>query len=215
MLNTRSKYCLTAALSLSVMSFSSLATPVICGPGPHWIDDCPAGVAVTPAAMKVQVRIPCDNLTTPTLVLRGAVKIKREAGTPGVPAAPGEPGDATHFIATNTLSLRLTGRGIRLRTGTKQGITPPALGEIHELPSDPNWAWWYADYYYEVDIPRLGTLHANDVCRMQGFIDQIPPPHLTKPQPWEYPCTNMEDFILPLYDDYEVEVGCLVTGGLD
>jgi hypothetical protein len=206
MLNTRLKCCLATTLSLSVMSFSSLATPVTCGPGPHWIDDCPAGTLTTPFATKVQLRIPCDDLTAPTLILRGPVKIQRKAGKALVGSA--------HFIATNTLSLKWTGHGIKIRAGIQQGIMPPALGQITELASDPRWAEFYVDHYYEVDIHPLGTLHANDVCRIKGFVDRIPPPNpLT--QPVEFPCSNMGGLPLPLYDDNEVEVGCLVTEGLD
>lgn len=210
MSNIRSGCCLTAALSLSVMSFSSLATPVVCGPGPHWIDDCPAGVSVSPFAQKVQVKIPC-NATAPTIVLRGPIVIQRDAGVPGVPAAPGAPGDPNHFIATDTLFLKLSGHGVTLRAGRLQGL-PPSLGEIHEVASDPEWGEFYADMFYEVDIHPLTTYHTKDVCRVVGFVDRIPPPASQTAQPIEYPCSNMAE--LPLYYGNE-EVGCLVTEGFD
>jgi len=210
MLNTRLKCCLATTLSLSVMSFSSLATPVTCGPGPHWIDDCPAGVAVNPFAIKVQVRIPCDA-PAPTIVLRGPLVIQREAGVPGVPAAPGAPGDPDHFIATDTLFLKMSGQGVTLRAGRLQGL-PPSLGEIHEVASDPELGEFYTDLFYEVDIHPLTTYHAKDVCRVVGVVDRIPPPSEVTMQPIEYPCSNMA--VLPLYYGEE-EVGCLVTEGLD
>ena len=217
MSNTSSKYGLTAAISLSVMSFSSLAAQT-CGPGPHWIDDCPEGIDNIPFAAKVQIRIPC-NSTAPTLILRGPIRAYREAGVPGYPAELGEPGDPTHFITQEVLFLHLTGHGITLRAGADAGVGDDGDDEkrtwaiVTELAEDPKLARFSADYFYEVDIHPLGTLHANEACTVEGFLDRIPPSTSVTHHPSEFPCSNVTE--LPLYDEQELEVGCLVTGGLD
>ena len=217
MLNTRSKYCLTAALLLSVMSFSSLAAQT-CGPGQHWIDDCPEGIDNVPFVAKVQVRIPCDS-TAPTLILRGPVRAYREAGVPGYPAELGEPGNPTHFIVQEVLFLHLTGHGVTLRAGVDAGVGDNGddgkrtWAIVTELADDPSLAKFSADYFYEVDIPHLGTLHANEACVVEGFLDRMPPSASMTHHPSEFPCTNLTE--IPLYDEQEHEVGCLFTEGLD
>jgi hypothetical protein len=219
MFNTNLKCCLVATISLSFMSFDSLAAQT-CGPGPHWIDDCPEGTDNVPFAAKVQIRIPCDS-AAPTLILRGPIRAHRDAGVPGYPANPGDPGDPTHIITQEVLFLHLSGHGVTLRAGVDAGVgdngddEKRTWGIVTELADDPSLAQFSADYFYEVDFHVFGrtlTLHTRDACTVEGFLDQIPPPASLTMQPNEFPCSNMEN--IPLYF-YDYEVGCLVTGGFD
>ena len=202
MSNTRSNYGLAAAISLSVMSFGS---PVFagsgCGPGEHWVDDCPAGRMVVPFAQKVQIRVPCDS-TAPTLILRGPLKVQREAGVVG---------ESTHYLEEEPVFLRFSGHGVTLRAGVEQGVTG-SWAIVTEL-ADPTLAMYHAEYFFEVDGTSLGTLHTQDACVMEGILDRLPPINSAAPYPSEQPCLDMTN--LPLYDEDNQEVGCLVLDGLD
>jgi hypothetical protein len=76
-----SKGC-TIALSLSVMSFASGSIMAAeCGPGDHWVDDCPAGTdeANSSATIKIQMGSNCDGKEI-TEILSGPTEVKRGAG---------------------------------------------------------------------------------------------------------------------------------------
>lgn len=72
---------------------------------------------------------------------------------------------------------------------------------------------YHAEYFFEVDGTALGTLHTQDACVMEGILDQLPPITSAAPYPSEQPCLDMAN--LPLYDEDNQEVGCLVLEGLD
>ena len=200
MSNIISKCCLVA--SLSFMSFGSLATPSEgCGPEPlNWIDSCPSSIERIVIGYKVQVRIPCDNLDAPTLVLTGPIKVFQEAGDP-----------VTHTLNYEVLSLNVRGRGVRLRAGIKQGL-PPTLGQFTQLAN--GLAQYLAFYKFAVNIPSLGLeLKAKEACWMTGVVNQLPPSPPRLP-PLEYPCYINDIAQVPLFYGNQ-QMGCLVTEGLD
>ena len=194
MLNTRSKYGLVAAISLSVVSFNSLAAQS-CGPGPHWVDDCPAGKDNFKILTRIQVVVgTCDEIPTDPIELQGRYKANRTAGVLG---------EDGHFLTIEVPSLKYKNQThqITLRSGDKWDI--PAGGIILERENDPTMADYFSYYKFEVDTP-CGTLHTEEFCRQTGALDRIPPP-ISTTIAVNYPCWNITE--IPLFDEYGNEVG--------
>lgn len=190
--------CRLTVISLSIISFSTLATPrVHCGPGPHWIDDCPGGIDRDIVAAIVQIKIPCDESEPRRIKLRGVFTAQIGAGV-------------DHTMSYELLSLRFRGRGISLHAGIEE-IGIPSEGQFTEQPDNPELANWYGEYYYEFGIRSLRTkLHNKVACVQAGALGQIPvpPPSIGLPV-LPVMCLNMVE--LPLFDENDEEVGCLVS----
>lgn len=165
-----------------------------CGPGPHWVDKCPAGTDGAPSTAVVTIEIPCGGASQ-KVILRGPTKIERQAGVP-------------HIIDTEIVSMVLTGGGgggITLRAGVNEGVSTPTLGKIEEL-ANPALAKAFFDVYFEIDTP-LGTLHNRIPHHMEAIIDRVPPIRV-----WHFPIDGAPP-ITPLYKDINDKdpAACLVN----
>ncbi len=160
-----SKYC-AAALSLSIMSFGT-SVMADCGPGSHWVDDCPSGIDESQSSAVITIAVPCASLPcagpAQTLRLDGPTKIRRAEGSP-------------HSIETEIISMVLTNssNGITLRAGVDEGVSSPSTGQIVER-TDTETANSFFDIYFEVEVPGVGTLHNEKPHRMSSIIRNTPP----------------------------------------
>jgi hypothetical protein len=146
-----SKFRLTAILSLIG------STPIMaadCGPGPHWIDSCPAGTYSVPTIFDVTIKEqPCDveGGLSHHVILQGETQTNRQA-------AQTEP---DHHIDTEIVSLSLMSDGYFFRAGKNEGMSQQSLGRITEM-GDPNWARLYFDIFFQIKLPASimgGGLH--------------------------------------------------------
>ncbi|RKZ93750.1 MAG: hypothetical protein DRR19_00030 [Candidatus Parabeggiatoa sp. nov. 1] len=209
MLTTNSKYR-KIALSLAIMVFGSpaMAANTHCGPGPHWIDDCPGAIDVVPVKLKLYIRTPCNDMTAAPVTVTGPIKVKRENGVPGIPAMAGLQGNTAHVIDYEVITFKASGHGITLRGGKEQGVIP-SYGRMTERADEPTVADKVADYFFTLDTP-IGRLHMKETCRMKGWADKVPPPASIVLKYDTHPCSNT--IANKLYDDEEQEVGCLLLG---
>lgn len=190
-----SKFRLTAILSLIG------STPVMaadCGPGPHWIDSCPAGTYSVPTMFDVTIKEqPCnvEGGSSHHVILRGETQTNRQAALT----------EPDHHIDTEIVSLSLTGDGYFFRAGKNEGLSQQSLGRITEM-GDPNWARLYFDIFFQIKLPASimggATLHNNDALRKQYNIDLLPPA--------EYKPPTNERFIIPLFNQSNAEVACFI-----
>jgi hypothetical protein len=180
--------------------------PPGCGPGPHWVDDCPEFSDTLPnTRLDVTIEKPCGTSPGTSYTLRGPTDIHKQAGTmipwappPSIPSSAPSLGD--HNIHTEIVSMVLTGGPLTLRAGVDQGLTQQSLGGIIEL-LDPLWAYSFFWVYHKIETP-WGILHNNDPVLMEAIIDRVPPLWI----PYRY---LLEDPI-PLYDADETEIACLL-----
>ncbi|MEE9293718.1 MAG: nidogen-like domain-containing protein [Phycisphaerae bacterium] len=115
-----------------------------CGPGPHWIDTCPAGHDRLPSGAVVGVDRDGDCIVDMNLVMFGPAEVARGAGSP-------------HSIPTEMVAMKLTGGGVVLRAGYGGGIGPgaplgPSLGSIIEDGGDPSLGDSSFDILFELDL---------------------------------------------------------------
>ncbi len=102
-----------------------------CGPGPHWIDTCPAGTDNMPTGAVVGIDTTFDCLADTNLILFGPAVVDRAAGVP-------------HDITpTEIISMVLAGGGATMRGGAGQGVGPlgallqASFGQIVEQNANP------------------------------------------------------------------------------
>ena len=158
---------LSIFLLLGVSAPAEAMPAVHCGPGPHWVDTCPAGTDkfFSKAQHGVVVFDPEDGGMTINLpLMTGPTTIIRQAGT----ILP------DHHIDTERVSLDLQGGGLTLRAGTAFGL-PSSFGRITELPGDPFRAHSFFDIFFEINATPFGPLHNNVACRMTADIDRVIP----------------------------------------
>jgi hypothetical protein len=186
-----------------IASSSIMAGEPVCGPGEHWVDDCPAGTDIigpstTPKSIShatVGITFNSDgsplgvdckgDVTIEEVKLSGPVTINRGAGTtsaptppPDIPSSPPAPLLDDHHIDTEMVSMKLTGTSpigpIKLHAGTDMGVFPASLGKIIELAGDPWKAYSYFWVYHKIETP-LGILYNANPTLMAAIIDRVPP----------------------------------------
>ncbi len=157
-----------------------------CGPGPHWIDQCPAGADVLPSGALVGVDLDLDPNCEPdvTLVFNGRALVERSAPLDDSGQFPGSAPVDGHLdvVDTEILSMDLTGASGRLIAGTQAsgGILQPSLGAVVEQPSDPALGNSFFDIYVELDVPQSSTggvmrAYNHEALRLTSKIDCVPP----------------------------------------
>ncbi|MCH9002215.1 MAG: hypothetical protein IIC02_06540, partial [Planctomycetes bacterium] len=115
-----------------------------CGPGPHWIDTCPAGHDRLPSGVVVGLDTNGDCLVDRNLVMFGPAEVARGAGSP-------------HSIPTEMVAMKLTGGGAVLRAGAGGGVGPGAplgasFGKIIENGGDSSVGDSSFDIFFELDL---------------------------------------------------------------
>ena len=158
---------LSIFLLLGVSAPAEAMPAVHCGPGPDWVDTCPAGTDKfsSKAQHGVVVFDPEDGGMTINLpFMTGPTTIIRQAGA----ILP------DHHIDTEMVSLDLQGGGLTLRAGTAFGLLP-SVGRITELPGDPTMAHSFFDIFFEINPTPFGPLQNKVACRMTADIDRVPP----------------------------------------
>jgi len=193
---------LLVAFTLLAITASLNATPA-CGPGPHWIDTCPAGFDDFNSSAQVGLNFP--GLGAFTLNLTGPLLIFRGPGTT-VP---------DHHIDTEMVSMNLTGifmgnpitllagdgTADLMRTpGPRAALYSP--GRITEVPGDPTLADSFFDVFFELQGTPFGTLHNNVAHVDSGRIAFVPP------FGYEYRCLNCP---IPLFDPQGNLVGTVTS----
>lgn len=192
MLKVKSKlYLATVSLTVASLNMSVMAQPA-CGPGEHWVDECPAGIDDTNSTAVVTViNAGSDGQCSGSVivedaVLKGPTEIKRQAGVP-------------HRIDAEIISMVLTGGGVTVRAGVNQGVTSASEGEIVEtIPTEADTEF---RVYFEIDVPGIGALHNKEphIMRAEG-IKFVPP------YDWHFP---PQGELTELYNEDDKLVACL------
>ncbi len=165
-----------------------------CGPGDHWVDNCPAGDDTMETGAVVGIDLNLDCLPDTSLRLSGPTIIRRRVGDP-----------ATHTIETEIISMSLTGGGVTLAAGEDagmdpgtgtcinpgEGVVPKSCGVIVEEGGDPARADSSFDVYFRVDLGEGMYVYNHNPLVIAAEIDCVPPDA-------EYIHTTG---CLPLYDD--------------
>jgi len=136
----------------------------VCGPGSHWVDNCPQGVDKTLSSATLTVAVPCGGAQQ-TVRLNGPTVIKRGAGSP-----------TTHSIDTEIISMVLANDDgtITFRGGINEDVSTPSKGKITER-SDTETANNFFEVFFEIDMPGVGTFHNKQPHHMKAIIREVPP----------------------------------------
>ena len=168
-------------LAITLLLIPGTALAQDCGPGPHWVDTCPAGTDESDSGALVGIDLNMDCGEDMSLILSGPTLIERQAGSP-------------HSINTEMISMDLTG-GIGIWAG--QGPSPysgvtldPTVGMINELAGDPALAHSFFDVFFEVNLGG-GFAYNHDPLIIEAEIDRVPPTDISYIHPTG---------CLPLYD---------------
>jgi len=159
-----------------VLGAAPAEAEVVCGPGPHWVDNCGTpfidsffDVFFSVAEIEVlgDVTSPLGEFTE-SVFGAGQTRVLRsephESGTPG----------HLDTIDTEMLFMELTGSSpllgpLRLRAGVEAGVPIPTNGLIQEL-ADPIVVDSFFNVFFEVDT-ALGTLHNNIPMQMRALCE--------------------------------------------
>jgi hypothetical protein len=160
------------ALVLLNASRPAHAVPV-CGPGPHWVDNCPSGVDQFPSLGFHGIDLNLDGVADATLNFAGPTTIFRGPGSP-------------HRIDAELVSAVLQGGGITLVAGdgvlpdgtmVRNSLVDPTLnspGSIVET-SDPNVAHSIFNVRFELQGTPFGPLRNKVPAMMEADITFVPP----------------------------------------
>lgn len=173
---TRKSVSAAAAALMAVLAPMPAWSGPACGPGPHWVDSCPATPAndldVFTNTTGVHT-IELFGLGVFTLTMSGPTTVWRGPGmtTPD------------HHIETEMVSLQLTGGGLTLVAGDgiANGLNDGPLhspGRITEQLANPALADSFFDVFFAITgspLGALGPLHNVVACRMESEIDRVPP----------------------------------------
>ena len=158
--------------------------PPVCGPGPHWLDNCVPDIDefYTVATVYVQG----GPFGPDPVPLFGAgdsdTIIKREphqnSGLPGGHAGDTVPIELVELSLQGVVPIEvgggLGGQPFQLRGGSGLGL-PSIQGEATEIPNDDFHVDSFFDVFVEIEIDGFPTLHNNAPLTVQAIIDQIPP----------------------------------------
>jgi hypothetical protein len=155
-----------------------------CGPGEHWVDDCPEGQDFMPTALLAGIDLDGDCVPETNLNLGGAVAVRRCAGDP-----------ESHTIDTEIVAMTLTDGDVTIRAGADGGVGGVLRSSIGEIVvwADPLLPYSYFDVFFEVTGDGLpGPLYNHAPVRVNATIDCVPP---------ETTYIH-EDGCVPLYDSF-------------
>lgn len=172
-------HLIIAALLVSLTLGVNTSFAQKCGPGAHWMDNCPAGVDTMPSGIIAGINLDTSLCWPSTsFTLRGPIKVLRQASMDIV--VDGDCGSATvnghkDVILTEIDSMVLTGEGITLYAGISAAPeVPRSLGQIVELPGDNTKACSFFDVYFKLVTP-FGTFYNHQPLKVKATIDRVPP----------------------------------------
>jgi hypothetical protein len=151
-----------------------------CGPGPHWVDECAAGVDEMPSGATVGIDLDLDCRPDTSLVLRGPVLIRRSAPLDDSLNFPGTRPNDGHLetLDTEIVSMTLSGGGVVFTAGAglgRGGVLSPSLGVILEQSGDDRAADSFFDMFFEIDLGAGRFAYNLMPLRVESKIDCIPP----------------------------------------
>ena len=153
-----------------------------CGPGHHWIDNCPGGLDTMQSRASAQVNFdPASCAPSPNpFTLCGPIRVVRQASkdtviTNGCASARV---DSHKAIPTEIVNMVLSdgpNGAIKLIAG--QSAAPElrrSLGAIVEFQGNDSLALSFFDVFFKIVTP-MGTLYNHEPLRIQADIDRVPP----------------------------------------
>ena len=151
-----------------------------CGPGYHWVDNCPGGFDNMPTGAILGIDTGDDCVADTNLVLHGPVYIARSNPRDDSVHFPGTRPLDGHLdvLDTEIVSLSLTGSGVTLTAGAglgQGGVLRASLGTIAELPSNAAWAESLFDVYVEMELGDGSVVYNRDPVPVTTVIDCLPP----------------------------------------
>jgi hypothetical protein len=152
----------------------------ICGPGEHWVDECPGGLDNMPSAALVGIDVTLDCEQDSSFRLTGPVTVMRSNPRDDSFNYPGtRPIDGHRdVIDTEIVSMVLTRSGVTLVAGAglgQGGVLPPSYGVIAEQPADITLADSFFDVFFEVDLGNNTYAYNHRALRVEAKIDCLPP----------------------------------------
>ena len=157
-----------------------------CGPGPHWIDQCPGGQdffanAQATIGLDLLADGNLDGLVDMTYVLTGPATVSRSSSVDDSMSYPGTRFIDGHLdvIDTQIASMVLTGGGVTMIAGADQGVgpgigLPPTLGNIAEQNPDNSLGDSFFEVWFELDLGG-GTYAYNTVpATLDAVLDRVP-----------------------------------------
>ncbi|MBI4719316.1 MAG: hypothetical protein HY763_16085 [Planctomycetes bacterium] len=150
-----------------------------CGPGPHWVDQCPGGSDNLPSGALVGIDVNLDCVADSSMVLSGPATVVRSNAHDVSLVFPflGMPDGHRDVIDTQMASMTLTGGGITLLAGGGRGnggVLRPSHGAILEQPGDPSLADSFFDIFFEVEAGGQ-FMYNQTPLKVESKVDCLPP----------------------------------------
>ncbi len=146
-----------------------------CGPGPHWVDTCPAGIdEIANQGAEVGIDLDLDCVADVNLILR-------PCSAPDDLLIVDRDDPVGHTIQTEIISMCLTSGGpapITLIAGAglgQGGVLAPSFGAIEEQVDDPKLADSFFDVFFEVDLGGGMYVYNQTPLRIEAVINCVPP----------------------------------------
>jgi hypothetical protein len=151
-----------------------------CGPGAHWIDQCPGGQDLMPTGALVGIARTRECQAELSLVLNGPVEIVRSPSRDDSANYPGLRPVDSHLdvIDTELVMMRLTGGGVTLRAGIGQSVGNPiahSRGAIAEDGMDPSVGRSFFDVFFEVELGPNQFAYNRLPLRVEADVTCVPP----------------------------------------
>jgi hypothetical protein len=178
-----------AALPTGTVQAQGLSCSV-CGPGDHWVDQCPLGGddQIADFHAWVEVDLDLDPLCIPelhlflppcedpldTVVVRRSSPLDDSMHFPGLRPLDGH----MDVIDTEIIEMCLTGEGVTIRAGAGgdgQRNLPPSLGAVAEIPGNAYEAEGFFEVFVEITIDDGPPLYNQMPIRAEASVDCMPP----------------------------------------
>lgn len=172
---------ITVICIIAVTFMTTLSRAQGCGPGPHWIDVCSAGVdSMYNTMARVGVDMDFDCIVDTNLTGYGSVIVDRSDPLDDSNNYPGlRPVDGhLDVIDAEIISMALANGGITVVAGEghgQGGVLGPSLGAIAEQPSDPSLGDSFFDVFFEINMGGVMYIYNHDPLRIEAVIDRVPP----------------------------------------
>ena len=151
-----------------------------CGPGAHWVDECPNGADTMTSSALVGIDLTGDCLADTSVVMSGSVHVRRTDPMDDSATFPNLRPVDQHLdvIDTRVVWMDLTGDGLRLLAGEGYGaggVLPPSPGAIAEIPGNPTIADSFFDVFFEIDLGGGDYAYNHEPLKVESVIDCLPP----------------------------------------
>lgn len=170
-------------LVLCIAGSMAMASPALaqCGPGSHWIDQCPAGIDELPdttAFLGLDTDLDCQADTS--VHLSGAAVVRHWGPADDSTNYPGTRSIDGHLdvLDTEIISMSLSGSGLTLVVGAGEGqggVLGPSHGVHAELRSDDALAESFFEVLLELDLGGPLYVYNQAAIRFDAVIDRVPP----------------------------------------